>query len=101
MLTSAELKKFALEELGVDTLGVASIDRFDNAPEYMHPRTIMPECKSVIIFTRRILRVEAQRAQKNCCAEISHAFSGHSVAGWVSISSLCCSRYLAVAISSS
>ena len=101
MLTTESLRKFAKEELGVDALGVANIERFANAPEYMHPAQIMPEVKSVIVFTRRILRVEAQRAQKNCCAEISHAFSGHSVAGWVSISSLCCSRYLAVAISSS
>lgn len=56
MLTSANLKKYAREELGIDALGVASLDRFDNAPEYMHPRQIMPEVKSVIVFTRRILR---------------------------------------------
>lgn len=56
MLTSDELKKYAKQELGIDALGVADIGRFDNAPDFMHPRRIMPEVKSVIVFTRRILR---------------------------------------------
>ena len=56
MLTSDELKKYAKKELGIDALGIADIGRFDNAPEFMHPRRIMPEVKSVIVFTRRILR---------------------------------------------
>lgn len=56
MLTSKKLKDYAFNELGIDSLGVASIDRFNSAPEYMHPKLIMPEVKSVVVFTRRILR---------------------------------------------
>lgn len=56
MLTAEELKKFALEEVGVEQIGIANIGRFDTAPEYMHPAQIMPNVKSVIIFSRRILR---------------------------------------------
>ena len=55
-MNSAELKKFARDVVGVDNIGIASIERFDSAPPYMHPKAIMPECKSVIVFTRRILR---------------------------------------------
>jgi ferredoxin len=55
-MNSAELKKFARDVVGVDNIGIANIERFDSAPPYMHPKAIMPECKSVIVFTRRILR---------------------------------------------
>jgi epoxyqueuosine reductase len=41
-----QLKKLA-RDLGGD-LGVANIERFDNAPSRMHPKNIFPECKSVI-----------------------------------------------------
>lgn len=56
MLTSGELKAFARNRLGADAIGIADIGRFDGAPEHMHPRAIMPDVKSVIVFTRRILR---------------------------------------------
>lgn len=55
-MTVEELKKFARETVGVDAIGIAGIERFDSAPPDMHPRAIMPECRSVIVFTRRILR---------------------------------------------
>jgi ferredoxin len=55
-MTSEELKKFAKEVVGVDAIGIAPIERFETAPEYMHPRQIFPGVKSVIVFTRRILR---------------------------------------------
>ena len=56
MMTSEELKKYAKEVVGVDAIGIAPIERFETAPEYMHPRQIFPGVKSVIVFTRRILR---------------------------------------------
>lgn len=55
-MNSSELKAFARDVVGVDNVGIADIGRFDSAPPYMHPKAIMPECRSVIVFTRRILR---------------------------------------------
>ena len=56
MLTSEAITKYAMEELGVDQVGIASIERFEGAPPYMDPKAIMPEARSLIVFTRRILR---------------------------------------------
>lgn len=42
-------------EMGGD-LGVANIERFDNAPRMMHPKNIFPECKSVISIVAPIPR---------------------------------------------
>ncbi len=41
-----KLKQLA-RELGGD-LGIANIERFEHAPERMHPKNISPDCKSVI-----------------------------------------------------
>ena len=41
-MTAEELKKFAKEVVGVDSIGIAPIERFETAPEYMHPRQIFP-----------------------------------------------------------
>ena len=48
-INSAYIKKMA-HDLGVDLCGIASIDRFSNAPEGFHPLDVLPECKSVIIL---------------------------------------------------
>ena len=56
MLTSQTLKKLAIEDLGIDQVGVANIERFRGAPPDMDPLAIMPHAKSLIVFTRRILR---------------------------------------------
>jgi len=55
MLTSSKLKEFA-KSAGADLVGIASIDRFDKAPLEMHPCTIFPETKSVVVLGARILR---------------------------------------------
>ena len=55
-MTSQELKDFARNVVGVDAIGIAPIERFEGAPEYMSPRTVFPGVKSVIVFTRRIIR---------------------------------------------
>ena len=53
--TKQEIRKCALSR-GLDLFGVANIERFDGAPERMHPANIFPEAKSVIVIGRRILR---------------------------------------------
>lgn len=45
--------KEILHSLGADLCGVASVDRFDDAPKGFHPTDILPSCKSVISFACR------------------------------------------------
>ena len=54
-LTSQAVKDFGIAR-GLDLVGVANIERFAGAPQRMHPASIMPRAKSVIVVARRILR---------------------------------------------
>lgn len=54
MLTSGDVKKIVLER-GADLCGIASTDRFDEAPAGFHPRDVLPSCRSVIVFARKFL----------------------------------------------
>lgn len=49
MIGSKEIKEIMLS-LGADICGIASIDRFEEAPKGYHPLDVMPSCKSVISF---------------------------------------------------
>lgn len=55
MLTKAQLVEFAQAQ-GLDLVGVANIERFAEAPPRMHPAAIFPECRSVIVVAKRIVR---------------------------------------------
>lgn len=48
-----ERVKEIMKALGADLCGIASIDRFENAPEGFHPLDVFPSCKSVISFACR------------------------------------------------
>ncbi len=50
-----ELKSYAKSK-GADLIGVAPIERFAGLPADKNPLSIFPECKSVIVVGRRILR---------------------------------------------
>ena len=52
---TTDVKRIALEA-GADIVGIASIDRFDNAPSELHPRTILGGTESVIALGCRMLR---------------------------------------------
>lgn len=56
MLTSAELKAYALEHKLADKVGIANIERFKGAPPDMDPLQIMPNARSVVAFVKRIPR---------------------------------------------
>lgn len=49
MIDSNKVKEI-LFSLGADLCGIASIDRFEDAPKGYHPLDVMPSCKSVISF---------------------------------------------------
>ena len=51
-MNSAEVKAL-LRSLGADLCGIASVDRFAQAPEGYHPLDTMPTCRSVIAFACR------------------------------------------------
>ena len=48
--------KQIIHELGADLCGIASIDRFTDAPEGFNPVDTLPSCKTVIIFGKRFLK---------------------------------------------
>lgn len=50
-MDSKEVKRI-LHSLGADLCGVASIDRFNEAPEGFHPCDVLPECKSVVVIAK-------------------------------------------------
>lgn len=49
MISSIQVKEI-MQTLGADLCGVASLDRFDDAPTGYHPLDVFPACKSVISF---------------------------------------------------
>lgn len=49
-----QVKDYALE-CGVDIVGVASIDRFEGAPNGFHPTDVMKSTRSVITFARKFI----------------------------------------------
>jgi epoxyqueuosine reductase QueG len=54
-MNSNEIKQI-LYNLGADMCGIASIDRFREAPEGFHPTDTLPSCKSVIVFGKKFLK---------------------------------------------
>lgn len=50
-----EVKRFALEQLGVDLVGIASNDRFDQAPPGHRPEELLPGARSVIVMAGRMI----------------------------------------------
>lgn len=53
MINSNEIKKL-LYDSGADLCGIAPIERFKNAPDGFHPKDIFSECKSVVVFAKRV-----------------------------------------------
>jgi len=53
-LHAADVKQTS-RELGADLCGIASVDRFEQAPKGFHPCDVLPECQTVIVLARRFL----------------------------------------------
>ncbi|NMB98040.1 MAG: (4Fe-4S)-binding protein, partial [Clostridiaceae bacterium] len=56
MKLTSEMIKEKAKDLGIDVIGIGSIDRYKNAPTLMNPKTYFPEAKSVIVIGMRIPR---------------------------------------------
>ncbi len=48
-----EVKSIVLS-LGADLCGIASVDRFSSAPKGFHPLDISPDCRSVLVFAKKL-----------------------------------------------
>ena len=53
-MTNEEQIKQIIFNQGADVCGIANIDRFSDAPVGFHPSDIYNECKSVIVFAKRL-----------------------------------------------
>lgn len=49
-----QIKDFALNECGLDKVGIAPVSRFNQSPEGFHPTDFLPGCKYVIAFCIRL-----------------------------------------------
>lgn len=49
-----QIKDFILTECHQEKVGIASIERFNEAPRGMHPTDFLPGCQSVIAFVTRL-----------------------------------------------
>lgn len=52
-MTKEEVKQLFLDR-GADLCGIASLDRFADAPKGFHPTDVLPTCKNVISFAMRL-----------------------------------------------
>ena len=54
-MNESEIKNI-VKNLGADLCGIAGSNRFNNAPAGFNPLDIFPDCKSVIVFAKRVPR---------------------------------------------
>ena len=54
MLSASNLKERVIGS-GVDLCGIASIDRFTEAPQGYHPCDVLPSCRSVVVLAKKFL----------------------------------------------
>ncbi len=52
-MTSGEVK-FAAFNLGADICGIAPVERFAQAPKGFHPNDIWQDCRSVLVFAKKL-----------------------------------------------
>lgn len=55
MITKTELKRLIIDK-GADLCGIASIDRFADAPKGFHPCDVLAACKAVVVFAKKFLK---------------------------------------------
>lgn len=77
-MNSVELKKKA-QELGADLVGVAPKSRWAHLAKEKNPLSIMPECKSVIVLGRKILRGAFRGVEESTNLYSTYGFYGSNV----------------------
>jgi epoxyqueuosine reductase len=79
-IMKAQEVKSQAESFGADLIGIASIDRFAGVPAEKNPLSIFPECKSVIILGRRVLRGALRGVEEGTNFGSTYGAFGH---GWL------------------
>lgn len=75
-MNSKELKE-AARKAGADLVGIASIDRFSTLPADRHPSSVFPECKSVVVIAKRILRGSLRGVEEGTNFASTYQFFGY------------------------
>jgi epoxyqueuosine reductase len=52
-MNANEVKSVAFD-FGADLCGIASVDRFAAAPKGFHPNDVSPDCRSVLVFAKKL-----------------------------------------------
>ena len=78
MIPKDKIKEIAFRN-GVDLFGIASVDRFENAPKGFHPKDIYSKAETVIAFAIK-LPTESLYAEKSC-SFFSHEYIGNAENG--------------------
>jgi epoxyqueuosine reductase len=53
-MIDSQIIRERIKDLGADLCGFAPIDRFNGAPSGFHPHDIYKDCKTVIVFAKRV-----------------------------------------------
>ena len=77
-MNSQEVKQVA-KSFKLDLVGIASIDRFESLPANQNPKSIFPECKSVIVLGKRILRGSLRGIEEGTNFGSTYGFFGKNV----------------------
>lgn len=62
---TAQVRQLALES-GAALVGFAPISRFENAPPQLHPRTIIPQTKTIIVIAVPQPRGALKAVEEGC-----------------------------------
>ncbi len=54
-METIRIKEMAYE-LEADLCGIASVDRFNGAPQGYHPQDVLPDCQSIVVLGSRFLK---------------------------------------------
>ena len=73
-----ELKSLALQE-GADLIGVASMDRFQEAPRMTHPQAIIPDAKAVVVISVKYPDAAIDGWGTISCGKCLHACLAHKL----------------------
>ncbi|NLJ35579.1 MAG: hypothetical protein GX358_05000 [candidate division WS1 bacterium] len=93
-LTNEALRDYACNVVEVDKIGVANIERFDAAPADMHPRNIMPEARSVVVFLKRILRGTCRGVDEGTHWPSYHIYSYTGLSRMLSVANYRLARFI-------
>ncbi|MDH7568154.1 MAG: 4Fe-4S dicluster domain-containing protein [Armatimonadota bacterium] len=74
-MNAAELKAYARER-GADLVGIAPAERFAGLPAERSPLAIFPECRSVVVLGRRILRGALRGVEEGTNFSSTYGFFG-------------------------